>query len=489
MSYLANLLNRITMYRLAYLVLLSYIFIALVESLTGLITFDATAIFLQTIYLIAICELLNRIFSRIFGANTNVESATISALILSLIVGPGSFEKNILFLTLLALVAMASKYFLALRKRHIFNPAATAVLILALLGFQGASWWIGIDKMLPIVVIGGILILTKIKRFTMVLSFIGIYLVLAFVFGQNPVNLLLYSPLVFFATIMLTEPLTSPTVTRDQILYSGFVALSYFTYQETLRVPYTLELSLLTGNLFTYFVQKPFRVTLYLKKKMEVAKNTFAFYFKPEMDFDYKAGQFMHWTLPHKNPDVKGIRRYFTVASSPTQDNIMIAVRIPDEPSSFKEALLNLEKGDEITAMDVSGDFTLPDDTDVPLAFIAGGIGVTPFLSMTKWMIDKNEKRDIVLLYSNSVEKDIAFKKLLDKAESVGVKTHYVVTKRDGYIDEEVIKEKVPNWKERVYYISGPQPMVEIFEKMLSKMNVRKIKTDFFPGYTEKHQE
>src|SRR3989338_4257525 len=107
-----------------------------------------------------------------------------------------------------------------------------------------------------------------------------------------------------------------------------------------------------------------------------------------------------------------------------------------------------------------------------------------PFIS-----INNGKERDIVLLYSNSTLQDIAFRKLFDEAQKVGIKTHYVVTEKDGYIDDALIKTKVPDWKKRIYYVSGPQPMVDIFAKMLSKMKVAGIKTDFFPGYTDRHQK
>ena len=54
-----------------------------------------------------------------------------------------------------------------------------------------------------------------------------------------------------------------------------------------------------------------------------------------------------------------------------------------------------------------------------------------------------------------------------------------------GYITPELIKKEVPDWHERIFYVSGPEPMVEAFEKMLQQMGVKEIKTDFFPNYTE----
>jgi glycine betaine catabolism B len=146
--------------------------------------------------------------------------------------------------------------------------------------------------------------------------------------------------------------------------------------------------------------------------------------------------------------------------------------------------LLDLKDGEQVTASSPQGDFVLPKDKNTPLVFIAGGIGITPFRSMVKNLLANNEKRDIILLYSNNTEEEIAFKKTFEKAKEIGVRPVFVITNKDGYIDEKKIKEKIPDYKERVFYISGPQVLVESFKEMLSRMKPKGIKTDFFPGYT-----
>src|SRR3989337_588137 len=490
MTYISSLLNRITMYRLALLVLLGYIIIAVIESFCGILPFNPLDIALQVLYLVIVSALLNRMFSKIFNAVINKESATITALILSLIVGPVDFSRHIVLLTLLALLATASKYILAIKKRHVFNPAALAVTLAAILGWFGASWWVGNLPLIFFTTLGGFLILAKVKRFTLVATFLVVYLIALAFSGLDVVSLLIYSPIVFFATVMLIEPLTSPVETNKQMAYAVFVAIALISFQQYLGVGYTLELALLAGNVFFYMISSPFRTTLTLKAKKKLAESTFAFYFEKDIHFDFKPGQFMHWTLPQRNSDAKGVRRYFTIASSPTEEYIMIATKIPEkDTSSFKKTLENFNNGDKIVAMDAAGEFLLPNDKSIPLTFVAGGIGITPFASMAKYLLDKKESRDIHVLYSNSRQEDIAFKDLFDEAEKVGIKTDYIITEKEGYLDEKKIKERVQDWEKRIYYISGPQPMVEIFKKMLLTMKVRGIKTDFFPGYPETHQK
>lgn len=463
---------------------------SIIESFLGILPYRAGDIFLTSSILVSVSWITNKAFAKILKAYANPESTLITALILALIVGPLNPLSNIAFLIAASVFAIASKYILAIRKRHIFNPAAIGVLLTALLIRQGASWWVGSAEMLLFIAVGGFLILAKIKRFTLALVFLTTYLISSMFFGVSPITILIYSPIIFFTSVMLIEPLTSPIETKKQIVYAAFIGFLLVLFQQTLKVGYTLELSLVAGNLFSYFVSSPLRLILSLRKKEKIADNTYSFYLEPDRPFNFEAGQFMHWTLPHKNPDSRGVRRFFTICSSPTQNEVMISLKVPDEnPSSFKRALMDLKNGDRAVAIDPAGEFVLPKNKSESLVFIAGGIGITPFISMARWIIDKKDKRDIVLFYSNSTEEEIAFRDILDEAEGFGLKTVYVIGKRDGYIDEKMIGNRVPDWKKRIFYISGPQPMVEAFKRMLTKMGARRVKTDFFPGYTETHQK
>ena len=85
--------------------------------------------------------------------------------------------------------------------------------------------------------------------------------------------------------------------------------------------------------------------------------------------------------------------------------------------------------GDTILATEVSGEFVLPRDKGRKLAFIAGGIGITPFRSMIKYMADAGERRDAVLVYSVRSEADIAFRDLLCEAgRTLGMRTVFTLT-------------------------------------------------------------
>src|SRR6185436_19480997 len=139
-------------------------------------------------------------------------------------------------------------------------------------------------------------------------------------------------------------------------------------------------------------------------------------------------GQYLEWTLPHAKPDARGTRRFFTIASSPTEPVVRLGVRLYDKPSSFKRALVELRPGDTMVAQSLSGEFVLPKDASKKLAFIAGGIGITPFRSHLQYLLDRKEVRDITIIYANKAPDHIAYAPLLAQAaEHLGTKIVHVV--------------------------------------------------------------
>lgn len=444
-------------------------------------------IFSSALALSGACLGINYVAAKIFGAYTNTESALITGLILSLIVGPLDPRDNILYLVSVAGLAILSKYILAINKRHVFNPAAVGIVMSALILGKGASWWVGSPEIIGLVAAGSFLILTKLRRFSLAFVFLTAYALPATMFGIDPFTIMLYTPILFFTSVMLIEPFTSPVNQRQQMMYAVFAGGLLLTLQMTLKTPYTLELSLIIANVFSYLLGKPIRVEMKLKKREKIAENTYAFHFAPAKRFDFDPGQYMAWTLPHKGADERGVRRFFTISSSPNEGEVVVSIKVPQSPSSFKQTLMHMEPSEKIIANDPVGEFVLPKDKSIPIAFIAGGIGVTPFVSMAKWIVETGEKRDIVLLYANSSEEEISYSDILTQAEKYGMKTIYLLSRRDGHIDQKMIRSKIPDWKKRTFYISGPQVMVAGTEKILKDIGAKKIKTDYFPGYNKEN--
>lgn len=457
--------------------------VATIFAFLGLLPFDWQSLLLSATVLITICWVTNKVFALVLNVPTNVESVYISALILTLILTPIRSLEDFLSFIFIAVVAMASKYILAINRKHIFNPVACSVAVSSLTINFAASWWVGTAIMLPVVLLGGLLNLRKIQRFDLVFSFFLIYLMSL---SGASLKTFLNSAMAFFALVMLTEPLTTPPTKYLRIVYGGLIGVLVGLNLNVGSFYLTPEIALILGNIFSYLVSPKEKVLLKLTKKTQTAEDIYDFEFSLEKKFKYCPGQYMEWTLAHHHPDSRGNRRFFTLASSPTEDHLRLGIKFSRDCSSFKKALLSLKAGDQILAGQLAGDFVLPHDVNRKLLFIAGGIGVTPFRSMIKHLIDRNEKRDITLLYANKTAQDIVYKNIFDEAfQKLRIKTVYVNTDTMGYIDEARIKRETPDIKERIFYISGPHSMVDAFEKVLKGMGIQggKIKIDFFPGY------
>jgi ferredoxin-NADP reductase len=196
--------------------------------------------------------------------------------------------------------------------------------------------------------------------------------------------------------------------------------------------------------------------------------------------------------LPHTKPDHKGVRRYFTIASSPTEPIIRLAMKMPPTPSSYKQALRSLDVGKVVIASQLAGDFLLPEDVGTKLGFIAGGIGVTPFSSHVKYMIDSDKAYNTALYYCANTVAELAYAELWAEAQQKLALTYVPVVAKEeasllyekGYITAEMIKRRTQDYAERTWYISGPPGMVNTYTKLLKEIGVKgsRIKTDFFPG-------
>jgi ferredoxin-NADP reductase len=294
---------------------------------------------------------------------------------------------------------------------------------------------------------------------------------------------------------MLTEPLTSPTTEKGQRWYAALVGALFPPQVSLLGVYSTPELALVAGNVFSYIISPKTKLLLKIHDTFAWGPTTIDFLFKPARQFAYQPGQYMEFTLPHKESDNRGSRRYFTLASSPTEDTLRIGVRFYDNGSSFKKTLRNIDDTNSIAASQLGGDFTLPKDPTQKLAFIAGGIGITPFRSMLKYLIDTHDSRFATLFYSERNAHELAYSDVLLAAQQQpNMRVVYTLTDKDtlvpqgmntGYITADMIKRELPDFQERLFYISGPQSMVTNMRSTLKGIGVhdRNIKVDFFSGY------
>ena len=500
---LDNLLNRITMYRLVLYYLIFLLFIALIMSVTGGVSYDPFALIFSIAFLVGMCALTNWAFGWAFGIPTNIESAYITALVLALIITPIQTYNDLWFLGWAAVLAMASKYIVAINRKLIFNPAAFAVAVTYFTVNQSASWWVGTSQMLPFVLIGGLLVVRRIRRFDLVLSFwlaVVAAILIASLFNGSSILLgiervILDSPILFFGFVMLTEPLTTPPTRKLRIYYGAIVGFLFAPLVHIGSFYTTPEVALLVGNIFSYLVSPKKKLVLTLKERVRLSPDVYEFVFSPGRKFAYEPGQYMEWTLGHNEVDSRGNRRYFTLASAPTEHFLKLGVKISDRSSTFKRQLLSMDREHQIFASQLAGDFVLPKNQKQKCVFIAGGIGITPFRSMIKYLLDTRQRRPITIFYANRNAGEIVYKDIFDRAEKeLGIKTIYTLTDAHslpadwkgqiGRIKPEWIQKLVPRYQTCLFYLSGPVGMIQSFTDTLHQLGVKdsRIKTDYFSG-------
>lgn len=482
------------MYRLLLYFLIVLVVFGSIFSLLGILPFNIIDLGFSVVFVLFVCLVANKIFAWAYDAPTNVESVYISALILILLIAPPKGLHDVVNLGWAALLTIASKYIFVINKKHIFNPVAIGVAITALTLGYSADWWVGSVSMLPVVFVGGYLIVRKIKREYLVLSFLLTAVltisILSFISGNNPIATLqkvfMDTPIIFFAFVMLTEPLTTPPTKNLRIIYGAIVGFLFAPQLHVGSFFTTPEIALVLGNIYTYIVSPKIKLMLHLKTKTQLTPDTYDFIFDLAKPIKFTPGQYMEFTLPHPSPDSRGNRRYLSLASSPTENEIRLGIKFGNPPSSFKRSLLNMAPNQTITAGQLIGDFTLPKDPTKKLVLVAGGIGITPYRSILKYLVDTNQKRDIVVVYTASDADQFVYKDVLDEAQQkLGIKTIYVNTKIQGHLDANGILKQIPDCRERMFYISGSHGVVVAFESVLKNLGIPKkqIVTDYFPGF------
>lgn len=504
MRILDKFLGGITMYRLILIWLVILDVLGMVFCLVGWLNYSALDLLVSTVFLLAVSLVSNKIFARIFKAADGTDSVYITALILALIITPTNPFSHLGFLAWAAVLATASKYVLAWRRRHIFNPAAIAVVITSLFLGESASWWVGNVYMLPVVIIGGFLIIRQIRRFDLIWAFFATVAVTLLgyeiVTGGNLLSagrvLLLHSPLLFFAFAMLSEPLTTPPTKSLQMWYGAITGFLFLPQLHFGSLYFSPEMALVVGNFYSWVTGPKTNLLLTLKSRVKLSPDTYEYVFANDAHLNYTPGQYMEWTIPHQRQDDRGNRRFITVSSAPEDGDIKMGVKFYPKPSTYKRRLLKLKPGDQIAAGHLSGDFVLPEDKKQKLVFVAGGIGITPFASMLRHMLHAGDRRDAILIFANWREQDIAYRDLLEAAATrLGMRVINVLSAKDeipenwsgrvGFVDSTLLREEIPDFMERTFYISGPQVMVAKAKKAASDLGIHRshIRTDYFPGF------
>jgi ferredoxin-NADP reductase len=237
-----------------------------------------------------------------------------------------------------------------------------------------------------------------------------------------------------------------------------------------------------------------FETTLLARE--EVAERTMAFHFVRPAGFEYAAGQAIDLELSGAQAGAAvGMRHAFSLVSAPFQPELTIATRMRD--SAYKRALASLPIGAGVTIDGPFGSLGLPEDRAVPAALIAGGIGITPFVSMLRQAAQDKLAEPLTLLYSNRRPEDAAFLSELQQLEKRNPNFRLVATMTQagksrlpwtgetGPIGEELLKRAVGDLAAPIYYVVGPPGLVEALQATLQFAGVEpgRIVTEEFYGY------
>lgn len=212
-----------------------------------------------------------------------------------------------------------------------------------------------------------------------------------------------------------------------------------------------------------------------------------SFRFARPQGFEFKAGQWMYVNI---KVDGTSKLHHFTISASPTENYLEFTKKITDHP--YSQALDKMKGGEWANINGPYGDFTFSGEAP-KLGFLTGGIGITPMRSMLRYIADKNLNTDVRMLYSNKTAADIVFREELDKigAEHRNIKIDHVLTREPewkglkGHVDARMIREQIPDYAERTFYICGPPAMNESLKKGLQELKVpeEQIKLEDFTGY------
>jgi len=434
----------------------------------------------------------NRLLGWLFGLHPNAESAIISGLIIALLFSPPVTVIAGVKILLVAALAMLSKYLLVIRSKHVFNPVAIATVIASISGFAYASWWVGSPALLPITTLVSLLILYKTEKVRMGLLFLVVCVCMIAISSlqQNGLSaqalwLTLTSwPLVFLMGIMLSEPLTAAPRGKQQLLVAALVGILLplnFHYGSLSMTP---ALALIVGNGVSFWFSVRRTVKLRLVSTEKRGRDVYEFTFDTA-PVPFLPGQYIEVSLPHKHADSRGIRRVFSIIGQPNDAQLAIATRLPQKPSSFKRALLALKPGRTIYGTRVAGDFVLPDNPRTPVLCIAGGIGITPYLSF----LQASRAKNVTLLYVVRNKEDIVF---IDKLRQYDARVVIVSPDDMTLPDKEWLHERGVLSPAMLgtymtpathVYISGPSSMVAIAREYAKQSGAQHIHTDHFTGY------
>jgi ferredoxin-NADP reductase len=233
-----------------------------------------------------------------------------------------------------------------------------------------------------------------------------------------------------------------------------------------------------------------------LIRREEVAEGTMAFHFEKPSRFAFKAGQSSDVTLiDPPDTDAEGNTRTFSIASPPFENELVFTTRMRD--TAFKRSLKKVSLDTEVKLGSPAGSFTLHKNPTKPAVFLAGRIGITPFLTIVRQAHHDRLPHQLYLFYSNRRPEDAPFLDTLQSLEETNPNFHLICTMTEMSksnkewkgevvaIDQEMLSRHLATLQGPIYYSAGPPAMVAGMKEMLVSAGIDEddIRTEDFAGY------
>lgn len=505
-SRLETALGRFTMYRLVLWVLAVLAAYSMLLNVLGWLTFGLPEMLAHLALCLGLTYGSNRLLAAFFRVHPHAESSLITGLLLYFLFWPTQITAGVRLpdlagVALACVLASASKYALAWRGRHIFNPAAAGAFLTGLTGLNIATWWAATPAMLWLLLPGVLVVLYRVRKMLMAAIFTVVAVSIVAVellrygagAGEALWQPLAQRPVLFFVGFMLTEPLTLPPRRWQQLALAAVVGLLF-------AIPYNLgfvanspELALLAGNALAFAAGQRGGVRLRFEGSRPLTPTTTEFRFTPERPVRFSPGQYLELHVPHNKaagkPDGKGRRRVFSLTSAPGAPELRIGVGTAEPLSSAKRSLLDLQRGEELTATTVGGDFVLPRHHGSPVLLIAAGIGITPYLAQLA--AGGARDRDVVLLYLAKNAAELAYAgelensgaRIVARLADGSAPPPFMHDAGSGRIDGDSLKALVPDIAGRDVFISGSPASVRSLRAAARAAGARRVHVDSFSGY------
>lgn len=233
-----------------------------------------------------------------------------------------------------------------------------------------------------------------------------------------------------------------------------------------------------------------------LRAAHEVAAGTTAFRFDKPAGFAFEPGQAVDLVLPAApHADAEALRHTFSVVSAPFEDELVIATRMRN--SAYKRALAAMAPGERAIVEGPFGSLTLDGDRSRGAVFVAGGIGITPFISILRQAAHDRSAQRLALVYSNRRPEDAAFLAELQRLERDLPSFRLLATMTDmsrsavqwpgetRLLDAALVTSAAHDMSRPIYYLVGPPGMVEALSNALSHAGIADddVRSEEFYGY------